>query len=156
MIFITVGTQIPFDRLLRMVDEIAPHLGGEQIVAQCCRATYQPRHFTTVQFISPAEFNRIVADARIIIAHAGIGTILTAMQMRKPLVVVPRQAALHEHRNDHQLATAQNLAHDYDVAVAHTAAELLQAINRAALPKPLADHPAKSLINAIINVVEKG
>jgi UDP-N-acetylglucosamine transferase subunit ALG13 len=153
MIFITVGTQIPFDRLLRMVDEIAPQLQGEEIIAQCCQATYEPRHFRTVQFINPSEFNRIVAEARVVIAHAGIGTILTAMQQQKTLVVVPRQAALHEHRNDHQLATAQNLAHDYDVAVAHNAAELLEAVRRAPVPKPLASHPARSLIAAIRRVI---
>ena len=33
MIFVTVGMQLPFDRLLQAVDEIAPRL-GKRVVAQ--------------------------------------------------------------------------------------------------------------------------
>ena len=45
-----------------------------------------------------------------IVAHAGMGTILTALEIGKPLLVMPRRAALGEHRNDHQLATARRFA----------------------------------------------
>ena len=43
--------------------------------------------------------------AAAIVAHAGMGTILTALETGKRLLVMPRRAALGEHRNDHQLAT---------------------------------------------------
>ena len=45
-----------------------------------------------------------------IVAHAGMGTILTALELGKPLLIMPRRAALGEHRNDHQLATAERFA----------------------------------------------
>lgn len=149
MIFVTVGTQIPFDRLIKMIDEVAPQLGGEEIVAQSCDGQYQPVNFRTERFIEPPRFEKLIDSARVIVAHAGIGTILSAMQRGKPLVVVPRRADLGEHRNDHQLATAANLAAESSVAVVHDAASLLEMIRRAPVPDALSPKPASSLITAI-------
>jgi UDP-N-acetylglucosamine transferase subunit ALG13 len=58
------------------------------------------------------------------VAHAGMGSILTALEIGKPLVIMPRRAALGEHRNDHQLATAQRFAGRDGVAVAIDETEL--------------------------------
>ena len=62
--------------------------------------------------------------AKAIVAHAGMGTILTALEMGKPLLVMPRRAALGEHRNDHQLATAHRFAELGRVNVAFDETEL--------------------------------
>lgn len=154
MIFVTVGTQIPFDRLMQMVDEIAPELQGEEIIAQSCNGTYSPQHFSTVRFIAPAEFEDIFSRARVVIAHAGMGSIVSAMRRGKPLVIVPRQASLGEHRNDHQLATAEHFARNCAVCVATTAAELLEAVRRAPVPAPLPDGPSPQLITALHHFID--
>lgn len=52
------------------------------------------------------------------VAHAGIGTILSAKRLGKPLVILPRRHALGEHRNDHQLATAREVAAQTGVYIA--------------------------------------
>ncbi|MDE6575714.1 MAG: glycosyl transferase family 28 [Muribaculaceae bacterium] len=109
MIFVTMGTQIPFDRFLRMLDEIAPLMNGEEIVAQTITDKYVPRNFKPTGFIAPDDFNSYVNRARIIVSHAGMGSIISALEAGKPIVVVPRIAALGEHRNEHQLATADAL-----------------------------------------------
>ena len=43
MIFVITGTQLPFDRLIRMLDELAPQL-NEEIVAQVNGSGYLPHH----------------------------------------------------------------------------------------------------------------
>src|SRR5690606_34315420 len=43
----------------------------------------------------------------IVIGHAGMGTIITALELGKPVLVMPRLARLNEQRNDHQLASAR-------------------------------------------------
>ena len=154
MIFVTVGTQIPFDRMMRMVDEIAPELGGEEIVAQSCDGQYRPQHFRPVRFIEPARFEQLIDQARVIVAHAGIGTILSALQRGKAIVVVPRRADLREHRNDHQMATAQSMARERALPVATTAAELLAAVRAARVAAPLSERPDASLIDAICRFIE--
>jgi UDP-N-acetylglucosamine transferase subunit ALG13 len=49
-------------------------------------------------------------EATAIVAHAGIGSVLAALELGKPILVLPRRASLGEHRNDHQMATARALA----------------------------------------------
>lgn len=39
------------------------------------------------------------------VAHAGMGSVLTALEHDKPMLLMPRRAALLETRNDHQVAT---------------------------------------------------
>ena len=107
-IFVVTGTQLPFDRLIKILDEIAPEL-HEEIVAQVNGSQYLPRHVNTIDILPPDEFDRLFSQARLIVAHAGIGTIISAMQYQKPIIIFPRIAALGEHRNEHQLATATKM-----------------------------------------------
>lgn len=108
MILLTVGMQLAFDRLVRAVDELAPDL-EMPVVAQTGRGTYAARNIRTLESIAPGEFDAMIRNTRLIVAHAGIGTVLTAQKFRKPILLFPRRAALGEHRNDHQLATVAQL-----------------------------------------------
>lgn len=107
MIFVTVGTQLPFDRLIRVIDDWAGRSKRTDVVAQAGPGKFVARHISQQQFITPAQFARNVADAKVIISHAGMGTILNALGSGKPILVMPRLARFGEHRNDHQLATAR-------------------------------------------------
>jgi len=108
MIFVTVGTQLPFDRLVRTVDEWALS-GKRSVYAQIGPTDYKPRNIGWSQFLSADECHRRISTCSAVIAHAGMGTILTALELGKPVIVMPRRADLREHRNDHQLATARKL-----------------------------------------------
>ena len=123
MILVVTGTQLPFDRLIRILDEIAPQL-NEEIVAQVNGCKYLPRHINAIDLLPPDEFDQIFSRARLIVAHAGIGTIISAMQWRKPVIIFPRIAALGEHRNEHQLATALKMKEAGWVYVATNKEEL--------------------------------
>jgi UDP-N-acetylglucosamine transferase subunit ALG13 len=68
-------------------------------------------------------------EATAIVAHAGIGTILTGLEMGKPLLVMPRKASLGEHRSDHQMATVSRFATGaIDVAADET--ELVERLDK--------------------------
>ncbi|MDE6098351.1 MAG: glycosyl transferase family 28 [Muribaculaceae bacterium] len=123
MIFITVGTQEPFDRFLRIIDEIVPEL-HEEVVVQAFGDRYTPVNFKVREFIEPDEFDEIFRRARLIVSHAGMGTIISAMQCDKAVIVFPRMASLGEHRNDHQMATARQMEKMNYVYVAYTGDEL--------------------------------
>ena len=79
---------------------------------------------TSIDFIAPDEFNNIFDKARLIISHAGMGTILSALQKGKPIIVFPRIAAMGEHRNEHQMATARKFKELGSVNVAMNEEEL--------------------------------
>lgn len=108
MIFLTVGTQLPFERLVEAVDAWAADHPETEIVAQVGRTLYQPRGFTVVPSLGPEQYHDTFARADVVISHAGMGTIITALEMNKPLLLMPRLAALNEHRNDHQVGTARH------------------------------------------------
>jgi UDP-N-acetylglucosamine transferase subunit ALG13 len=130
MIFVTVGTELPFDRLIGVVDAWAGRAGRSDVFAQIGDSYQRPLNISYKTFIEPAEFARRFAEATIIVAHAGMGTILSALQYQKPIVVMPRRAALQEHRNEHQLATARRLAALGKITVAFDEAELAQTLDR--------------------------
>ncbi|WP_348700007.1 glycosyltransferase [Duganella fentianensis] len=119
MIFVTVGSQMAFDRLIRAVDRWAGTTPGvPHVLAQIGPSTLVPTHVESRQALSPAEFNAAVARADVIVAHAGMGSVLTAMELGKPLVLMPRRGDLQETRNDHQVATAKWLSKRAGIYVA--------------------------------------
>lgn len=108
MIFLTVGTQFPFDRLVKAVDRAAGTNGfDEHIVAQIGESTYCPENFEAAAAFEKALFDRNFNEADSIISHAGMGTITMALDQRKPLLVMPRLKKYGEVVNDHQLAIAK-------------------------------------------------
>lgn len=123
-IFVTVGTDLPFNRLVRVVDEWAGANGRTDVFAQIGETDWQPAHIGWSKFIQPPEFTRRFAEADVVVAHAGMGTILSALQFEKPILVMPRRARLGEQRNEHQLATARRLSELGKVNVAMDEAEL--------------------------------
>ncbi len=108
MIFLTVGTQEPFDRLVAAVDAWAathdvPVFGQ---LGALKPESHRPAHFEWREFISADEYQQRLEASRLLVAHAGMGSIISALTYGKPLVMMARLASLGEHRNEHQLATA--------------------------------------------------
>jgi len=110
VIFVTVGTQLPFDRLVRAVDEWAQRNSEHDVLAQIGPSDFRPKTIQWVDLLTPEETSQRIREAEAIVSHAGIGSIIAALQQRKPVIVLPRRAALGEHRSDHQLATARRFA----------------------------------------------
>ncbi|AEG48192.1 Glycosyltransferase 28 domain protein [Sphingobium chlorophenolicum L-1] len=127
MILVTVGTQLPFDRLIRAMDALAPSL-GQPVFAQVGKGKFRPRNMEWQATLEASEFDRLLNRASLIVSHAGTGTILLAQNMRKPLVIMARRSSLGEHRNDHQVATAKQMAGRPGVHVAETVDDLAPAI----------------------------
>ena len=154
MIFVTIGTQIPFDRLIEILDRIAPEL-NEEIYAQALRGKYKPKHFKLIDFIEPDEFEKVFAQARLIVAHAGMGTILSALRNSKPLVILPRLASLGEHRNDHQNATAQMIKEKNYAYVATDEQELRELLHMDLRPlKKIGEFASESLVKSLKDFID--
>lgn len=136
MIFVTAGTQFPFDRLVEIIDKAAPQLGGEEVVVQAMKGKYEPANLKLKELIPADEFSQIMSQCRLVIAHAGIGAILSSMLKSKPIIIFPRKAELGEHRNNHQIDTAKRFEELGYVNVAW---------DNEQLEKMLFDPPTKSL-----------
>jgi UDP-N-acetylglucosamine transferase subunit ALG13 len=110
MIFLTVGTQLPFERLIQCVDELCEKNPELEVFGQIGHCEYIPKHFKYNETLSIQEFNKLFLSADYVISHAGMGSILTALSNNKPILMMPRQVKFSEHRNDHQLGTAKNFS----------------------------------------------
>lgn len=117
MIFVTVGTQLAFDRLVSAVDYWNESNQCE-VFAQVGPNEYVPKNMQYSQFVDPSKADQLFKTADLIISHAGMGSILTALRHQKPIIIMPRVAALGEHRNDHQLATCKWLGGTSGITVA--------------------------------------
>jgi UDP-N-acetylglucosamine transferase subunit ALG13 len=131
VILVTVGSQEPFDRLIRAVDEWAGLRARSDVFAQIASSSLRPEHIEFTHFMDPAEFNRAMREARIIVAHAGMGSIISALELGKPLVVMPRRASLRETRNDHQIATAERFGAQGRIIVANDEQDLPEKLDHA-------------------------
>lgn len=159
MIFLTVGTQGQFDRLVRALDEWAGARGRTDVFAQTGPSNYHPRHILAEPFIEPTEFRNRVASADLVVAHAGMGSIITALELGKQIIVMPRRASLGEHRNDHQVATARHFAEQGRIIVAFNENELLEKLDQLwILPSAerLGAHASSHLIDTIRTFIEPG
>jgi UDP-N-acetylglucosamine transferase subunit ALG13 len=110
MIFVTVGHQMPFDRLVRLVDQWASVHPEASIYAQIGETDYRPEHIDFSQLMSRDEFDAKLRGSDSVIAHAGTGTIIQTLLQQKPMLVLPRLSRFAETRNDHQVATARHFA----------------------------------------------
>ncbi|HZW11196.1 MAG TPA: glycosyltransferase [Phycisphaerales bacterium] len=152
MIFVTVGTQLAFDRMVRAVDQWAGRAGRGDVFAQIGPTELVPAHIAHRPFVNPREFAEHARAAEAIVAHAGMGSILTALQYGKPILIMPRKAALGEQRNDHQLATAARFEGRPGVLVAHDESELPAMLDRLAelrAGEPIPPFASPGLIGAI-------
>ena len=125
MIFLTVGTQFSFDRLVKSVDEMISEDGfEEEIFAQIGESSYRPRNFEAVSFLEKSLFDKHIRKASGIISHGGIGTIAIALEHNKPLLAMPRLKCYSEVVHDHQVAVVKRFELLGHVLVAYEAAEL--------------------------------
>lgn len=153
MIFVTVGSSLPFDRLIQAADAWAAGT-DRKVFAQTGEGVYTPRHMDFSSMLTPGEFSQRVRAASLIVAHAGMGTVISAMEAGKPIVVLPRRAADREVTTDHQIHTANWLRMKPGVFVADTEAQLAERIEAAlsaagAAPSVLNEIAPQELIGRI-------
>ena len=131
MILVTVGSMFPFERLIRTMDGWASEHPEQEVFAQVGGGKYEPKHMRWERIIGPNDYKKVVQSSRLIVAHAGTGSVFTASEFRKPIVLFPRRAAEKEHTTDHQLDTAKWLEDKPGIFVAWSEKDLAQAIDRA-------------------------
>ncbi len=107
MILVTTGTNGPaFDRLLAQLDRV----DGEPLVVQHGPSKLRPPGATCFEYVTFPRLVELVREARVVVTHAGVGTILVALMNGKRPLVVPRLQRFGEAVDDHQLELSRRLA----------------------------------------------
>ena len=150
MIFVTVGAQMPFDRLVKAVDRWAGESGNKDVFAQIGPAAWEPQFIRWTHFLNPPEYREYIKKAHAIVAHAGMGSIITALEQGKEILVLPRRGDLKETRNDHQVATAKQFLAQGRIRVAFTEEELIGMLDQLEC-KPISESISNEANPQLIN-----
>lgn len=104
MILVTLGTQDKsFVRLLKSIDrEIKKGNIKEKVVVQAGYTKYNSKNMEIFDLTTPDEIDKLMKEARIVITHGGVGSILNALKYNKPVIAAARLSKYKEHTNDHQ------------------------------------------------------
>jgi len=107
MILVMTGTSgKPFDRLLRMFEGLPL---DEAIVMQCGPSKLRLPGTMCIPYLPVEQLDEYVRDARVVVSHAGVGSVSQALKHRKRPVIVPRLRRFGEALDDHQLTFARRL-----------------------------------------------
>lgn len=112
LVFATVGATLPFDRLVRMVEDAKRDgLLPERVILQVGDSRHVPAGVEEVHASLPFdEVKDILRRADIVICHGGTGSLITALQNGCRVIAVPRLFDLGEHYDDHQLEVTSAFA----------------------------------------------
>lgn len=114
-IFVTVGNDFhSFHRLIEKIDEQALKI-SYRFVVQYGYCEYIPENISEkYKFLKRDEYYQKFESADMIISHAGIGTIMDGIQMKKRMIIVPRLHKYNEHFNDHQMEIVNAIGENYN------------------------------------------
>jgi UDP-N-acetylglucosamine transferase subunit ALG13 len=127
VILVTTGTNgSSFDRLLA---EVAGLGVAEELVVQYGPSTIRPANAVCVPYMSFSELRDRVREARVVITHGGVGSILLSIMNGKRPIVVPRLARYGEAVDDHQLGLTRRLAESGFVTLAEDTTRLISMVD---------------------------
>lgn len=108
-VLVTVGTMhFPFDRLLDRVDAVVP--ADWELIVQHGASRPIERADRNVTELGYEELIEAMRGADLVIAHCGVGTIISAAHAGVPCVLLPRRATFGEVIDDHQFQLIPVLA----------------------------------------------
>lgn len=109
-VVVTLGSQegYPFDRLVQRLAEVVPSTA--EVLWQT--GSTDPTRFGIqgVTSMSSADLESAVASSDLVVAHAGVGSAITALLAGRHPLLVPRRHTYGEHVDDHQLQIAFELS----------------------------------------------
>ncbi len=110
MIFVTLGTTLPFDALLKEVDRLAAAgVFPEPVICQTGTSTYIPENCESFPY--KATIAEYLNAASFLIVHGGTGSTLQALRSGRPFAVFANPIA----QNNHQAEFLQELSNEIPI-----------------------------------------
>ena len=155
--FVTIGNATqPFGRLLDAVTAYAKEW-PQPVTVQHGNTPFNSAHCVSRAFLEMSEFSELVEQSRLLIMHAGAGSLLHAIRVGKVPVVMPRRTKYGEIIDDHQLEFAKALADMGMVILAEEPRDLPQAVTEALSKptRPKSEIHTPRIVGLVGNVLER-
>ncbi len=112
MIYVTLGTQgCDFSRCMKMVEDLIITANiKDKVVAQIGYTSYRPACVECFDFVPEDKYQKLMADADVVISHAGTGALFSSIKKGKKVIAVARLAKYGEMVNDHQTEIVRKLS----------------------------------------------
>lgn len=118
-----------FNRLVKGMDKIGGDI-SEKVIIQIGHSTYVPQHARWFKFKDDKEIEQLIKKSRVIVSHAGAGTILSVLKYKKPLIIFPRLKKYKEHEDNHQLEITEALAKEKRIIPVYNISKLKTIVKR--------------------------
>ncbi|HEC10253.1 MAG TPA: glycosyl transferase family 28 [Acidimicrobiales bacterium] len=129
-IFVTVGTDHhPFDRMVNWFDSWLATRDPDQLATLVQRGTSREGRSASVQYLGFEDLQKEIKSADIVVTHGGPGSIIECRRWGKLPIVVPRDPALGEHIDDHQILFCERMAAQGQILLARSAADLAELLD---------------------------
>jgi UDP-N-acetylglucosamine--N-acetylmuramyl-(pentapeptide) pyrophosphoryl-undecaprenol N-acetylglucosamine transferase len=108
-VVVTVGSlAFPFDRMLRRAAAVIP--AGAEVLWQVGSSDVSEIGIQARRTVPADELAAAIAEADVVIAHAGTGSALAAHEAGRCPLLITRESAYGEHIDNHQAQTAKYLS----------------------------------------------
>lgn len=152
MIFVTIGVSMPFDRLIKKMDQIALEY-KDPIIMQVGYKGYKPQNARYVEALSHEAYMAHLQQADLVISHAGTGATMDLILNKKRCVLVPRMQKYGEHLNDHQLQHVEGWGNELGIKIVYDIDELDTLVHKIEdIPIPT---PRKSTKESLVQAVRQ-
>jgi UDP-N-acetylglucosamine transferase subunit ALG13 len=130
-VFVTVGIEVkPFNRLMKAVDNgISQGLIPPDTLIQKGSSNYNLKYCKSKNFLDYYELIKSLNTSDIVIAHAGVGTVLLCLNSGKIPILFPRRSDFGEHVDNHQIDFARIMAEQGRALIALNDKELYETVS---------------------------
>lgn len=157
MILVMLGTQKnDFSRLLKEIEKcIDDGTINEEVIVQAGSTKYKTDKMKIFDLIGRDDLDKKKQEARFIITHGGVGSIVGALKMNKKVIAIPRLKQYKEHVNDHQKQIVENFAQKGYIKGITDISDLKKTIKEIDefIPKRFVSN-TQSIINIVENYIE--
>jgi UDP-N-acetylglucosamine transferase subunit ALG13 len=133
---VTVGTLLPFDRLVNAVASLTGKNRPARLIAQVGKGGVRPKGMEVKESLAFDDMLDLLERANVVFCHGGTGSLITALRAGCRIVAMPRRRDLGENHDDHQQEIVDAFAERGLIQVAEDADELEAVLERALAVQP--------------------
>lgn len=98
------------------MDQIAGSI-NEKVIMQIGYTDYKPVNAEYFDFEDYSVIQKLTRGSRVVVSHAGAGSIITAFEQKKHIIIVPRLKEFNEIIIDHQFEIANSLSKNKNLTI---------------------------------------